>query len=204
MAATILDQELEERLIEERRAAGADRFDEVWDGVYIMSPMPNVQHQMLVGKLNIAFGNAVDLAGLGETFPGVSVSDRKDDWTKNYRCPDVAVYLNGNTAENCDAFWYGGPDFAVEIVSPGDRTREKLDFYANVGTRELLIVDREPWALELYRLTEGRLRLVGKSTLESSEVLASDVVPLTFRLQPGTGRPTVDVRHADGRQQWMI
>jgi len=204
MVATILDQELEERLIEERRAAGADRYDEVWNGVYVMSPMANNEHQEFVGDWTTVFKITIQWTGHGLVYPGVNVSDREDDWKSNYRCPDVVVYLNETQAVNHGAFWYGGPDFAVEIVSPGDRTREKLDFYANVGTRELLIVDREPWALELYRLTDGQLRLVGKSTLESSEALASDVVPLTFRLQPGTGRPTIDVRHTDGRQQWTI
>jgi len=204
MVATILDHDLEERLIEERRAAGADRWDEVWDGVYIMAPMPNVQHQRFVSKLNTAFANAVEVAGLGETLPGTNVSDRKDDWTKNYRCPDVAVYLNGNPAECCGAFWYGGPDFAVEIISPDDHSREKLDFYAKVGTRELLIVDRDPWALELYRLNDGDLVLVGTSTLDVSNSLASNVIPLAFRLQPGRERPKIQIVHNDGRQSWTI
>lgn len=204
MVATILDRELEARLIEERRAAGADRWDEVWDGVYIMAPMPNVEHQKFVGRLNTAFEIAVQWAGLGESFPGLNVSDRKDDWTKNYRCPDVAVYLNGTSAEMCGEFWYGGPDFAVEIISPGDRSRDKFDFYARVGTREVLIVDRYPWALELYRLTDGELAAVGESTLDSPELLNSEVIPLSFRLQQGIERPNIQIVHHDGRQRWTV
>jgi Uma2 family endonuclease len=195
---------LEERLIEERRAAGADRYDEVWDGVYVMSPMPNVEHQRFVGKLNTVFEIAVDWAGLGEAFPGVNISDRKDDWTKNYRCPDVAVFLNDTQAESRGTFWYGGPDFAIEIISDDDRTRDKFDFYAKVNTRELLIVDRDPWALELYRLTDGELRLVGTSTHDSSLVLSSEIVPLSFCLKAGTQRPVIEIRHDDGRQKWRV
>jgi len=204
MFATNLDRELEERLIKERRAAGADRYDEVWDGVYVMSPMPNVEHQRFVGKLNTVFEIAVDWAGLGEAFPGVNVSDRRDDWTKNYRCPDVAVFLNNTAAENHGSFWYGGPDFAIEIISDDDRTRDKFDFYAKVNTRELLIVDRDPWVLELYRLTDGELQLVGTSTPVSSLVLSSEIVPLSFCLKTGTQRPVIEIRHNDGRQKWRV
>lgn len=204
MVATILDRELQERLIAQRRSAGADRYDEVWEGVYVMSPMPNVEHQEFVGKWTFALTAAVQVAGLGFVYPGVNVSDRRDDWTKNYRCPDVAVYLDDTSAENHGAFWYGGPDFAVEIISEDDRTREKFDFYAKVNTRELLIVDREPWGLELHRLDDGQLRLVGKSAPLAPEVLSSEAVPLSFCMKPGAERPAIEIRHNDGSQSWTI
>lgn len=204
MVATILDPELEERLIEERRAAGADRYDEVWEGMYVMAPMANDEHQDFVGDWTAVLKIAVQWAGKGLVRPGVNVSDRIEDWKSNYRCPDVVVYLNGTTAENQGEFWYGGPDFAIEITSPFDKTRDKFDFYAKVKTSELLIVDRDVWALELYRLTDGELRLVGKSAPDASHVLHSDVVPLTFCMKSGTERPAVEIRHNDGRQNWTI
>ena len=204
MVATILDPHLEERLIAERRAAGADRYDEVWEGVYVMAPMPNNEHQDFVGDWTTVFKIAVQWPKLGSAYPGINVSDRTDDWTKNYRCPDVAVFLNDTTAENRGAYWYGGPDFAIEIISDGDRTREKFDFYANIDTRELLIVDRDPWALELYRLSDGELGLVGKSTPDDSQVLQSDVVPLSFFMKPGDERPAVEILHNDEQQTWSI
>ena len=108
----------------------------------------------------------VDWPRLGKVYQGVNVSDRDDDWTKNFRCPDVAVYLTGNPAVAKGAYWHGGPDFAVEILSPDDRSREKLDFYARVGVRELLLIDRDPWALELYRRNGAEWALAGRSTLE--------------------------------------
>ena len=151
MTALINDPKLAEKLIAERQAAGADKFDEVWDGVYVMSPLANDEHQYLVKELTTILTFAVDWAKLGQTRPGVNISDRKDDWTKNYRCPDVAVFLNETKAENCDAFWFGGPDFGIEIVSSGDRIVEKLSFYAAVGARELLVIDRDPWVLTLLQ-----------------------------------------------------
>ena len=110
--------------------------------------------------------------------------------------------MNDTQAENRETHWFGGPNFAVEIVSPLDRTREKLVFYAKVNTRELLIVDRDPWLLELFRLADGKLISAGISTIENGEAIASDVVPLSLKLVAGTSRPQIEIRHNDGEQSW--
>jgi Uma2 family endonuclease len=176
--------------------------DEVWDGVYLVSPGPTNEHQNVVMNLGTIFNLLFGWTGLGFVQPGANVSDREDQWEHNYRCPDVVVYLNGTTARDFGTHWLGGPDFAVEVVSRNDRTRQKFDFYAKVGTRELLVVDRDPWILELYRLEEGVLRLVGKSSLDRPDLLISDVLPLSFRLVEGDPRPRIEVAHSDGVQRW--
>jgi hypothetical protein len=53
-----MDPRIEEQLLENRRAWGGDRFDEVWDGVYVMAPMANLEHQQLMICLGAAFVNA--------------------------------------------------------------------------------------------------------------------------------------------------
>lgn len=191
-----------QNLIAERRRKGLDVHDEVWDGVYLILPNPNVEHQDLVFGVGIPLRQVVQDIGRGQVFPGVNVSDRNDDWEHNYRIPDIAVFLNGGAAECHDTFWYGGPDFGIEIVSPGDRSREKLDFYEKVRTRELLLIDRDPWRLELHRLADGELALVGASTLDESQALRSDVLGLTWRLLEGQPRPRIEITHDDGRQ-WV-
>ena len=47
----VLDQYISDDLIRERQRLGNDRYDEVWDGVYVMPPMPNNFHQDLVGDM---------------------------------------------------------------------------------------------------------------------------------------------------------
>jgi Uma2 family endonuclease len=190
------------RLIRKRRATGADRFDEVWDGVYIVSPGAGDEHQKVGGKLYIALDATIESPGLGEVRQIPNVSDRQKGWRQNYRCPDVAVFLKGTSAICKGAYWLGGPDFAVEVVSPYDRSRKKLDFYAKVGVKELLLVDRKPWALELYRIQDGKLVLVGTSTLDHPNTIASEVLPLSFRLSEGDPRPRIDIIHSDGVQRW--
>jgi Uma2 family endonuclease len=204
MATLVTDPSLAEQLIDQRRVSGSDRWDEVWEGTYVMTPLPNIEHQGLVGRLTTILTAVVADAGLGHVFPGVNVSDQADDWTKNYRCPDVAVYLEGTQAENRDTYWLGGPDFLIEVVSPEDRTREKLDFYAKVGTREALLIDRDPWAGELWRLDDGQLKLAGTSSVENGEVLASEVVPLTFKLVTGENRPVIEVARTDEQRNWQV
>jgi Uma2 family endonuclease len=204
MVMLVAEPYLEEQLRRERKESGADRFDEVWEGVYHVSPIPNIEHQLIVGRLCAIFQAVLDAGGLGTAFPGVNVSDREQGWTDNYRGPDVAVVLKGSRAKDCGTHWCGGPDLLVEVVSPEDRSREKLAFYAQIGVSELLIVDRDPWALELYHLEHGHLKLLARSTPNDPVQLQSRVVPLNFRLIPGDARPVIEVAHRDGRQTWRI
>jgi len=135
--------------------------------------------------------------------PGVNISDRIDDWQGNYRVPDVAVFLNGGHAVNRGAFWYGGPDFAVEVISPDDRTREKLPFYEKVRVREVLLVNRQPWRLELFGGQDDELVGGGQSTVENGATIVSNVLPFSFRLVSGEDRPQIEVIHTESNTRWL-
>ena len=204
MATLITDRELEQRLQAARHAAGADRYDEVWEGTYMMAPMPNDEHQQLVSRFAAIFQDVIDWPGLGHVRPGVNVSDRIEKWQENYPLPDVAVFLNGGRAVNYGAFWYGGPDFAVEVVSPDDRTLEKLPFYAAVHVREVLVVHRQPWRLELLAWRDDRLDALENTTEPAGKAVVSGVLPFSFRLVAGQVRPQIEVIHLDGHRQWLV
>lgn len=203
MATVVMDRRLAEELRQERKAAGSDRWDEVWEGTYMMAPLPNIEHQQIASRLAVICEQVLGWDSGAIVMQGTNVSDREKGWEHNYRCPDVAVYLAGTPAKNCDTHWCGGPDFAVEIVSDDDRTRDKLPFYSAVGTRELLIVDRDPWGLELLRLGGGKLKSVGTSIARTKVSLSSEVIPLTFRLTGGKNRPTIEVTQPGGNT-WLI
>ncbi len=204
MTMLIQDRDAAREILDQRRASGNDRWDEVWDGVYILMPNPNIEHQGIATSLSAIFEVVAGWTGLGKVYQGANVSDRADDWTQNYRCPDIAVYLAGNPAVAKGAYWLGGPDFAVEIISPDDRSREKLDFYARVGVRELLLIDRDPWALELYQRRGTGLALVASSRPDQPEPLAGNVIALRFTLFPGEPRPSIEVSLVDGSRRWMV
>ncbi|MBW3539764.1 MAG: Uma2 family endonuclease [Planctomycetes bacterium] len=148
----VADPDIRDHLIEQRRAAGHDRYDEVWEGTYVIMPLPTDEHQHVTTALATIFQTVLGWIGAALVRAGVNVSDRLEGWKENYRCPDVAVFLKETRAINDGTHWLGGPDFGVEIRSPDNRTYEKLEFYAKVLTRELLVVGRDPWTLELYRL----------------------------------------------------
>ena len=167
------------RMIRHRQLTGADRFDEVWNGVYVMSPLADYEHMELAGLLLHTFYEAIPPARRLTMAPGANVSDRREGWIKNYRVPDIIVFLKGNRAELLGTHWSGGPDFAVEILSPRDRARKKFRFYAKVGVKELLLVARDPWRLELYRTDGVDFDLVGSSDLDDPQVLSSPLLDLT-------------------------
>ena len=48
-------RESSEEMLAMRRLAGADAFDEVWDGEVVMGPEPDFEHQDLEGALLIWF-----------------------------------------------------------------------------------------------------------------------------------------------------
>ena len=204
MSILVTDTALADELLAGRRASGGDRYDEVWEGVYVMSPLANDDHQRLVTEFAFVLQTIVGIPGLGDVRAGTNVSDREEGWSQNYRCPDVAVRLNGGRARICKTHWVGGPDFAIEIVSRGDQSRDKLAFYAAIGTRELLIVDRDPWALELYGLRGDLLVPIGLSRPDSPGVIAGAALPLTFRLMPGDPEPRIEVAHDGDGRRWTI
>jgi len=206
MPTMILDPELAERLKTERALSGADRYDEAWEGTYIMSPLANNEHQLLVSKLTSILELIIGAERLGQVYAGVNISDRLENWEHNFRCPDVAVFLTSTTAVDRRTFWHGGPDLAVEIVSSGDQSHEKIEFYAKVKTQELLIIDRAPWRLELYRLTNGKLEMVASHDITDSAPLTSIKTGLTLELQADqlNDRPAIVVKHDESDRNWSI
>ena len=203
MATLIGDPALEERLLAERQACGADRYDEVWEGVYFTAPMANLEHQDLAARLVAAFRCALSWDPAIQIYGGVNISDRKIHWEKDYRVPDVAVVLPGSRAIECETHLKGGPDLVLEISSPGDRVREKLDFYSRLGVRELIIIDRDPWSLEAYHLRGKKLAQSDKVTLKPTARLASPVLPVTYRLVRDKPRPRIEIALSNGADRWL-
>lgn len=200
----VLDPAIEAQLKAEREPWRADRYDEVWDGMYVIVSRPDNEHGDVQVRLATAIQQSLGWDGPQRIQAGGNVSDREDGWLQNYRIPDVVVVFPGSAARDCDTHWCGGPDFCVEIASPGDRSRDKLPFYGGIGVRELLLIDRDPWGLALYRLTNGRLEVVSNSHESAAVPIASDVVPVSFRLVPGAPRPKIEVTHRDGAQHWIV
>lgn len=202
MSMLILDRDVARELRAERKARGNDQHDEVWEGVYVMSPLADNIHQEIVAGFVTAFHQVIGDTKKGRVFPGVNVSDRVEGWKKNYRTPDVAVVLSGSRAQSHYTFWTGPVDFLVEVVSRGDRSRLKLPFYSKLGVREVLLVHRNPWRLCLYRHDGNKLRVAGRCVVAEPAAIASEVLPFSFRLIETPDRPMIELTHATDGRTW--
>jgi len=148
--AVMLD--VPQALLDERRARGADRWDEMWEGELHMVPPPSVEHQRLGAELFLILGPLAKARGLvpfydatGLFRPGVD-----DDW----RAPDSAFarpeVLSRRGIE-------GAASLVVEILSPDDETYRKLGWYASVGVGEVLVIDPETRGVELFANRDDRM-----------------------------------------------
>lgn len=154
--------EVPPHILEWRRRTGADRRDEVWDGVLHMAPEPGMGHQELA--LELMFWLRLHWARpfLRRVMLPVNVSRRGiRDWTRDFRVPDLVLLSEEGECVVRDTWLESGPDVVVEIRSPGDETYEKLPFYAAVGCREVWVIDADSRACEVYAVVDGEPRRRG-------------------------------------------
>jgi Uma2 family endonuclease len=146
-----------------RRALGQDRFDEVWEGDYHVVPGPHPWH----GYVDKALGSLLDplavTAGLVAT--GQFNLGEKDD----FRVPDGGYHRTLPS----DMF-VPTAAIVVEIVSPGDETWEKFDFYARRGVDEIVVADPRAREVRWFRLAGTAYEETGASALLG--VTAADLV----------------------------
>jgi len=203
--ARVLDPELAKQLIQDRQSRGIDLYDEVWEGVYVMPPMPNLRHQRIVRRVSTVFDGTLVEEGLAEVYPGANVSDRRTNWQTNYRVPDVVVVLKNSQAIDCGTHLFGGPDFLVEIQSPGDDTEEKLLFYRDLRVREVLVIHRDQKHLRLFRHDGNQLVLVQATTFRGKKWLVSEVIPFAFRRVSAKSGARVEIQRTDGKPgSWTV
>lgn len=117
--------------------------------------------------------------------------------------PDVLVLRGDSSAVDCGTDWFGGPNLAIEVVSPGERVLDKLEFYARVGTNELLIINRQRWKLTLYRRRSGtKMDQIAEFSRDNPVVFQGEVVSIRFsidfdrqllRLESGDGAKLLEI-----------
>ncbi len=157
-------------MLEQRRRLGLDGRDEVWEGVLHVVP-PAGPHQGLATDLLLILGPIARQRGLRPSYATGLFRSGTD-----YRVPDQLYCLPGAVSERGAE----GAELVVEIRSPGDETYAKLDFYAALGVRELLVVHPDDRRVELFRLVENRLLPV---TADAEGAIRTDT--LGVRFSPG-------------------
>ena len=143
-----------EALLERRQRLGQDRWDEERDGVYYLNPSPTHEHQRLSQQLAVILDPLAKGAGLEAVVGGVNIGEKG-----NYVIPDASLHRPG-----AGGTYVPTAALAIEILSPGDDTWEKVPFYARRGVEELAIVDpRERRVTWLELGTENEYREVERS-----------------------------------------
>ncbi|MCC6419134.1 MAG: Uma2 family endonuclease [Gemmataceae bacterium] len=201
----ILDPLFARAFIEARQQRDIDQYDEMWEGVYVVPPLANIDHQDLALDLAVILHSVVKLERRGRVEAGANVSDRREGWEDNFRVPDVVVVLHDGRAEHCGTHWMGGPDFLIEIESRKGEAQEKIPFYSKLKVRELLIIHRDTRELQLYRHSGRKLGAVKPSAHAGGKWLVSQVVPLAFRCGGAAESPVTEVARTDGQAgSWAV
>ncbi|HUN79667.1 MAG TPA: Uma2 family endonuclease [Solirubrobacteraceae bacterium] len=145
-----------EELRERRERLGLDHHDEVWEGVLHMNPPPSTEHQSLLQQLAVLFDPLARDAGL---VPLIQVFGLGED-RHNYRSPAGGLFRT-----QPHGVWQTTAALVIEVVSPDDRTWQKLDYYADHAVEELLILDPRERRVHWFALREGEYRPVERSAL---------------------------------------
>jgi len=193
----IFDRDVCRDLIRQRKKLGHNRYDEVWEGVYIMPSVPSLEHQEIVADCVAILTEVVKNERKGNVYPGANVSDRPKTWKKNYRVPDVVVLLTESQARKFENHIFGGPDFLIEIRSPKEDPDKKLPSYSKIAVGELLIVDRDSREPSLLR-HDGHDLVPVKPTSSGERWLESAVLPLAFRRGGTKAKPKLEIKRTDG------
>jgi Uma2 family endonuclease len=134
-----------ESFLGRRRALGQDLFDEVWEGEYHVVPAPHGRHGQVEYELVSILRPLAARAGLRGSGP-CNIGTPED-----YRVPDQAYFLADAQPHT---FNYTA-EIVVEIVSPGDESRNKYEFYFGVGVKEVVIVDPQLQSVEWFARGEA-------------------------------------------------
>jgi len=140
--------------LEQRRLLGQDLFDEVWEGDYHVAPPPHRGHGDVDDQLAALLRPIARERGLWPSGP-LNIGEPDD-----YRVPDRA-YLRGRDV----AAFEPTAAIVVEVLSPGDETYAKLEFYARRGVDEVLIVDPDSASAEWYARRQQAMERAGRSEL---------------------------------------
>jgi Uma2 family endonuclease len=181
-----------------RERTGADRFDEMWEGVLHMAPSPSFQHQAHASRILAFFLDVWCPRSGGGAVMQVNVST-PERWAQDYRIPDVSVLRRDRVPPGEAAFVQ--PTAVFEIRSPGDETYEKLPFYAAVGVEAVAVVERDTRAVQVFALVEGHFVLTPPSAdgwtliapidveVRAASTEAGAALHLRLRGDPASARP---------------
>ncbi|MCZ6795223.1 MAG: Uma2 family endonuclease, partial [Planctomycetota bacterium] len=102
-----------------RSRTGADRWDENWEGVLHMPPMPNRDHQNFEWSLETYLRLRWARPQGCKVFHQINLSSL-GGWPDDYRIPDLVLLTPDRFDVDRNEYFEGPPSAVVEIRSPDD------------------------------------------------------------------------------------
>jgi Uma2 family endonuclease len=142
---------------------------EIIDGEMIMTPAPEIGHQIAVGNLYHGVRPNIDVKGLGSIIlaPADVLISRTPLRTRqpdlmflDIRRPEVQALGNMNNLKIVEV----APDLVIEVLSGSDvrgALDDKLADYASIGVKEVWLVSREAATVEVLWLRESNYERTG-------------------------------------------
>jgi Uma2 family endonuclease len=156
------------------------RYELIGGELYEM-PAPTRVHQELVIRLLMLVRSFVEANRLGKVYVApFDIRLSPHDVVQ----PDI-LYVSRERAKGYGPnYLMGGPDLAVEVLSPSTRQRDvtiKRDLYAAADVRELWFADIEAFRIELLSLEDRQYVAIP----ESNGIVESTVLP-GLQIEPAT------------------
>jgi len=161
-----------------RKCTGADMWDEMWEGMLHMAPVPNREHQDLQWAMETYLRLRWARPRGNKVYHEINLA-APGGWPNNYRIPDLLLLTPERFGIDHNEYFEGAPAVVVEIRSPGDESYEKLEFYAQLGVPEAWIIERDSKAPEIYVLRAGRYM---QRAASAAGWVLSDVTGIELRL----------------------
>jgi Uma2 family endonuclease len=154
---------------------------EVVDGVLVMSPPPNVSHQLILGNLFVAILSHCRLHDLGTVLMAPCDLLIRKRPKLRVRQPDLSFISRGRAGRedmrNLQVIELT-PDLAIEILSPSNLRAswaDRVSDYASIGLPELWLVDPADESVEIMTLAEGAY--VRRHRFEKDDEVQSPTLP---------------------------
>ena len=148
------------------------RFELVRGELKVM-PLAKPLHGIICARVNSKLSGFVEEHDLGETFGAETgfLLERDPDTVLG---PDAAFVSHERLAEDLEKYFPFAPDLAVEVLSPGNTTREmneKVAMYFAAGARAVWIFNPKKKTVAVYASPSDVQTLSEHDTLEGGEVL---------------------------------
>jgi Uma2 family endonuclease len=151
---------------------------EVVQGVLLMSPAPEMAHQGVIAQINHYLYEQIFLKRRGLVLTGPVDVVLAPKTTVQ---PDVLVILAEHGSQVEQKRVSGAPDLAVEVISPGSATYDRLvkySAYEQAGVPEYWLVNLPKQTIEVFVLEEGHYRSLG--AFYGEQMVQSRLLPDAF------------------------